>query len=232
MKTESDPAKLGVRARPSRVGPPRTIGGGRLAFTLIELLVVFGLIAALAGLIIGAASAGFNKRIRSRVQTERDSLVNAIEYYKQVKGFYPPDNVSNNTNDPVMNSLFYELTGTTKDPNDVNAPFFSVLGAAPLTPLNIQANFNVGGFVNAAKDNSEIKNFYKTLKPGQYMTITNAANVAFTLLVVPYKGPTSPITPNTWRYNASMPAHNPDSFDLWADVIIGSKTNTIGNWRD
>src|SRR5438445_7910587 len=86
--------------------------GGRPAFTLIELLVVFGLIAALAGLIIGAASAGFNKRIRSRVQTERDYLVSAIEYYKQVKGFYPPDNVSNNTNDPVMNSLFYELTGT------------------------------------------------------------------------------------------------------------------------
>jgi len=228
MNTESDPAKLGVRVLPSRFGWPRAIGGGRLAFTLIELLVVFGLIAALAGLIIGAASAGFNKRIRSRVQTERDSLVSAIEYYKQVKGFYPPDNVSNNTNDPVMNSLFYELTGTTKDPNDVNAPFFSVLGAAPLTPLTIQANFNVGGFVNAAKDNSEIKNFYKTLKPGQYTTLASGV----TLLVVPYKGPTPPPTPNTWRYNSSTPAHNPDSFDLWADVIIGSKTNTIGNWRD
>jgi len=226
MKTESDPAKPGVRVLPSRAGRPRAIGGGRLAFTLIELLVVFGLIAALAALIIGAAAAGFNKRIRSRVQTERDSLASAIEYYKQVKGFYPPDNVSNNTNDPVMNSLFYELTGTTKDPNDVNAPFFSVLGAAPLTPLNIQANFNVGGFVNAAKDNSEIKNFYKTLKPGQY---TTDPNNGVTRLAVPYKGP---ITPNTWRYNASMPAHNPDSFDLWADVIIGGKTITIGNWRD
>src|SRR5712664_4904403 len=113
MKTESDPAKLGVRALPPTVGWPRAICGSRPAFTLIEMLVVFGLIAALAGLIIGAASAGFNKRIRSRVQTERDTLVNAIEYYKQAKGFYPPDNVSNNTNDPVMNSLFYELTGTT-----------------------------------------------------------------------------------------------------------------------
>src|SRR5260370_36163144 len=110
MKTKSDPAKLGVRAVPPRAGWPRTIRGGRRAFTLIEMLVVFGLIAALAGLIIGAASAGFNKRIRSRVQTERDSLVSAIEDYKQGKGFYPPDNVSNNTNDPVMNSLFYELT--------------------------------------------------------------------------------------------------------------------------
>ncbi len=222
MKTESDPAKLGVRVLPSRAGRPRAIGGGGLAFTLIEMLVVFGLIAALAGLIIGAASAGFNKRIRSRVQTERDSLVSAIEYYKQVKGFYPPDNVSNNTNDPVMNSLFYELTGITVAPDGT---FLSVLGVQPAPP----AVFNAAGFVNASPDKSETKNFYKTLKPGQYMTITNATKVAFTLLVVPYKGP---ITPNTWRYNASMPAHNPDSFDLWADVIIGSKTNTIGNWRD
>src|SRR5713226_4557500 len=220
MKTESDPAKLGARVLSSNVGRPRAIGGGRLAFTLIEMLVVFGLIAALAGLIIGAASAGFNKRIRHRVQTERDALVNAIENYKQNKGFYPPDNPNN----PATNSLFYELTGTTKDPNDVNASFFSILGAPPITPNTIQANFKVDGFVNASPDKSEIKNFYKSLKPGQYTTLGGV-----TLLVVPYKGPT---TPNTWRYNASMPVHNPDSYDLWAEVIIGSKTITIGNWRD
>src|SRR5258708_37657573 len=112
IKPKSDSAERGARVLPSRTGEPRTIWGGRLGFTLIELLVVFGLIAVLAGLIIGAASAGFNKRIRARVQAERDALIGAIEYYKQAKGFYPPDNVSNNTNDPVLNSLFYELTGT------------------------------------------------------------------------------------------------------------------------
>src|SRR5712692_6422795 len=170
MKAKSDPAKLGVRVLPPTVGWPRAIGGGRPAFTLIELLVVFGLIAALAGLIVGAASAGFNKRIRSRVQTERDALVSAIEYYKQVNGFYPPDNVSNNTNDPVMNSLFYELTGTT---NRSDGTFGSVLGVPALDPPTIQAKFNVGGFVNASKDNSELKNFYKTLKPSQYTTDPN-----------------------------------------------------------
>src|SRR6266581_5168055 len=213
MKTESDPAKPGVRVLPSRAGRPRAIGGGRPAFTLIEMLVVFGLIAALAGLIIGAASAGFNKRIRSRVQTERDALVNAIEYYKQVKGFYPPDNVSNNTNDPVMNSLFYELTGTITIGSPTPVAFSSVLLQDQLAQNTIQATFNVGGFVNAALTNSEIKNFYKTLKPGQYTTLASGV----TLLVVPYKGPTPPPTPNTWRYNSSKPTHNPDSFDLWAD---------------
>src|SRR5260370_12111677 len=153
MKTKSDPAKVGVRALPPRAGWPRTIRGGRRAFTLIEMLVVFGLIAALAGLIIGAASAGFNKRIRARVQTDRDSLVSAIEYYKQAKGFYPPDNVSNNTNDPVMNSLFYELTGITV----TNGTFLSVLGVPPATP----AAFNAAGFVNASPHKSEVKNSYK-----------------------------------------------------------------------
>ena len=97
---------------------------------------------------------------------------------------------------------------------------------APLNTGTIQANFNATGFLNASPDKSEIKNFYKTLKPGQY---TTDPNNGVTRLVVPYKGP---ITPNTWHYNSSKPAHNPDSFDLWADVIIGSKTNTIGNWRD
>src|SRR6266571_5758508 len=148
MKTESDPAKPGVRVLPSRAGRPRAIGGGRLAFTLIEMLVVFGLIAALAGLIIGAASAGFNKRTRSRVQTERDSLVNAIEYYKQTKGFYPPDNPAN----PATNSLFYELTGTIKVPGVDNFSSAVLSALPPLTSMTIQANFNAAGFVNASPD--------------------------------------------------------------------------------
>src|SRR6266852_8283154 len=161
MKTESNPAKQGVTIPPSRVRQPRAIGGGRTGFTLIELLVVFGLIAALAGLIIGAASAGFNKRIRARVQTERDSLVSAIEYYKQVKGFYPPDNVSNNTNDPVMNSLFYELTGTITIGSPTPVAFSSLLLQDQLALNTIQTTFNAGGFVNASKDTNEVKNFYK-----------------------------------------------------------------------
>ena len=220
IETQSDSAERGARVLPSRTGEPRAIYGGRPAFTLIEMLVVFGLIAALAGLIIGAASAGFNKRIRARVQAERDALVNAIESYKQDKGFYPPDNPTN----PATNSLFYELTGTIKAPG---ADIFTSAVLSDLPSLNIgtiQAKFNAAGFLNASPDKSEIKNFYKHLKPSQYTTFGGV-----TLLVVPYKGST---TPNTWRYNSSRPAHNPDSYDLWADVIIGSKTITIGNWRD
>jgi hypothetical protein len=37
---------------------------------------------------------------------------------------------------------------------------------------------------------------------------------------------------NPWRYNASTPTHNPDSYDLWAEILIAGKTNIIGNWKE
>ena len=33
-----------------------------------------------------------------------------------------------------------------------------------------------------------------------------------------------------WRYNSTNPAHNPGTFDLWVDVLIGGKTNRFSNW--
>jgi hypothetical protein len=37
---------------------------------------------------------------------------------------------------------------------------------------------------------------------------------------------------NTWRYNSSNPTHNPTSYDLWAEVVIGSDVFIFGNWED
>jgi hypothetical protein len=48
-------------------------------------------------------------------------------------------------------------------------------------------------------------------------------------LIVPYKGPHG--EPNLWHYNSSRPKYNSDSYDLWADVVVGGKTITIGNWK-
>ena len=35
---------------------------------------------------------------------------------------------------------------------------------------------------------------------------------------------------NPWRYNSSSPTNNPNSYDLWVDVLIGGKTNRFSNW--
>jgi hypothetical protein len=48
-------------------------------------------------------------------------------------------------------------------------------------------------------------------------------------IVLPYKGPEGDFNP--LRYNLSSPSKNPGSFDLWIEVVVGGKTNTIGNWR-
>jgi hypothetical protein len=51
-----------------------------------------------------------------------------------------------------------------------------------------------------------------------------------TNLVVPYKGPNGDYNP--WRYVSSNALHNPEGFDLWAEVVVGGKTIVIGNWKE
>jgi hypothetical protein len=57
------------------------------------------------------------------------------------------------------------------------------------------------------------------------------------LLVVPVPGPNDLTTEsgrkiNPWRYNSKTPVHNPDTYDLWAEIVIGGQTNIIGNWKE
>ena len=35
---------------------------------------------------------------------------------------------------------------------------------------------------------------------------------------------------NPWRYNSGHPTNNPNSYDLWVDVLIRGKTNRFCNW--
>ena len=46
---------------------------------------------------------------------------------------------------------------------------------------------------------------------------------------------------NAWRYvvakprrgqNDPYPTNNPNTFDLWAEVVIRGRTNLIGNWKE
>lgn len=176
----------------------------RRAFTLIELLVVIGIIGILAGLITYLLPGVKEKQIRGRARAELGLLSAAIKNYKLKKGFYPPDNPAPNAS--ASTSLFYELTGTEIEPGVTNL-------------------FGVTGVVNSGADR---ENFLSGLKPGAYKP--QPANGNATNLIFAYKGPAGDFNP--WNYDSSNPTHNPDSFDLWIDVVIGGKTVTIGNWND
>jgi type II secretory pathway pseudopilin PulG len=198
----------------------------------MELIVVIAIIAALAGLTVGVSVRASQKGKIEKTKARLQEVVTAIEAYKAKKGFYPPDNPKN----PAMNSLFYELVGTVY----TNEAFQALGGLEAIPQAAIQTYFGVGGILNSAKQANDLENFYSTIKPDRYKEIS--ANPDVEVLVVPVDWPNSLPNPaglppekqtiNPWRYNSSSPMHNPGSFDLWAEIVIGNKVHTIGNWKD
>ena len=210
------------------------------AFTLVELLVVIAIIGLLASLVISGAGIGMVKARISRVQTERDALITAIEQYKKEKGYYPPDN----TNNTAVNSLYYELTGAiaTNNVNGSGSPGFVGVNLEGLNTNQVFTLFNVGGIFNSSSDPGQPPvNFFKatgkSLRSGSFY-ITGTGGPTFTLFGVPVPpGPPSgftlaggqTITP--WHYVVSNPTNNTSEFDLWMDVTWSGKTNRISNWN-
>ncbi len=217
------------------------IGRRRLrkpAFTLIELLVVIAVIGILATLVLSVTGHASRTAKKKAVQAELAKLETAIEDYKASLGHYPPDNVVANTNpeqvNPIINPLYYELTGTLLDPD--SQTFSTVGGNERLSSSTIRAAFNQGGFANAARKARNVHNFVPWLEPSQHQPI--APNTQVEVLVAPVPGPRNPggtgnSDPNfnPWRYVSSNPTNNPSSFDLWAEVNLGDKTQIIGNWE-
>ena len=193
------------------------------AFTLIELLVVISIIGLLAALLVALAGLAGNKQKIKKTQAELEQLVTVIEAYKLKKGFYPPDNPSN----PGMNQLYYELVGSTNN----GTVFVTLSGKDSIQSPVMQAQFGVANFNNSSKaargsDDFDVQNFHSKLNEEKQ---TKVIAPGVRVLVAPVEGPGRQRT-NTWRYVFTNPTNNPGSFDLWADIFIGGKTNRISNW--
>ena len=230
-----------------------------LAFTLIELLVVISIIALLAGLLVGLAPM-VNVRIReAKVKTELNDLVTAIETYKARFGIYPPDNFNptNRVTNPVLNGLYYELTGMivdNQDPAHFELPDDTQIKLNSATVLNY---FGRDGFVNSATKDQRRRLLHHKFSEGQHAEIFPSVNtpgyvkldvlvVGFSLdatgkkgsgfpwpLNIPVADHPVPLNKglNPWRYVSSNPTNNPGTFDLWAELIVKGQKKIIGNWK-
>lgn len=204
------------------------------AFTIIELLMVIAIMAVVAGLIVGlAAVTGDSKKIK-RTEAELANLVMLIEQYKTKVGVYPPDHPG--TNFWHHNTLLYELAGAVRngDPDpEYSTPFGNIRASV------LQTSFGVTGLVNARDqggndpDANRVHPVLKNLKSDQAAEVVPGTRS----LAVPVAGPGG--SPNPWRYRLGRAAnsHNPESFDLWVEIKLGTtngvpKTKLIGNWKN
>ena len=204
------------------------------AFTLIELLVVIAIIGILAGLVVGIAGLVSGKGKISRVQADLAQIKTAIESYKGKRGHYPPDSPISDQ----KNALYYELVGATKTNSATEYTTLDWVDIVPdsvFLPAGMLGTLGVSGIANSSEglqsDNAAgAETFLKNIKPSQVVTITSGVD-SIKLLNVGVLGTDGSIT-NPWHYNSHNPTNNPDSYDLWAEILIGRKTNTICNWSD
>jgi prepilin-type N-terminal cleavage/methylation domain-containing protein len=219
-------------------------------FTLVELLVVISIIAILAAFTVPVLSAVKKRQYINQTQGELGQLKAAIDSYHAAYGFYPPSNSNYDPNNPVTRSdamfspLYFELLGTT---NKNSLTYQTLDGSASIAVSALTASttpLGVGGFMNcskpgAAEDAPAARNFLLGLKPNQYaLNITNnppdPVNPV-TLLLGSVGGPDATYKPlgtsglNPWRY-VSPGINNPNSYDLWIQLVIHGKTYLICNW--
>lgn len=223
-------------------------------FTLIELLTVIAIMAIVAGMVVGLAGVAGKKKRIARTQAELNQLVTAIDSYFAEYNSYPPQ-VGGNY---AVTALYHELTGTRYTADNVtpaNSTFKTPDGRLTLNVEAVQEFFGIGGFANV-NETGDAKNYLSSITPGQtaLIKITDPSLSAHTaqILIVPAEAPPGkailameptlmdrygaqdvegkPKTVNPWRYNASNPSNNPNSYDLWAEIQVGDETIIIGNW--
>lgn len=226
----------------------------RHAFTLVEMLVVIAILGIIAGLVLNLNANAQKRKREGAVLAELTRLKLMIDNYQAKLGYYPPDNAMVYPGPPAVpisgmvsgsnvptaiyetytstNPLLYELTGATNNPGFGTIQFFD--GTTNQTG-NFSNIYNRPFVANANVD--EPHNFFV---PGPQFTdyaqyTSNYPGICG--LVVPVQlNPTNASAVNYWHYDASSPSrHNQNSYDLWAEYVVGSKNGvpifqTNGNW--
>jgi len=210
----------------------------------VELLVVISIIGALAALTVGLAGVAGRKSKESRVRAQLNQLITAIDGYHDAIGSYPPDNLTSSAargqfGVPFPNQLFYELSGTAFAGNEFTPAGRQQIAGSGVTANTVQTVFHTDGIANAARDAKELK-FTHSFKAADVKRAVGPP--AIEVLAVPVKGPAWPaawapwlrgtdgLPINPWLYVSTSPTNNADKYDLWADVVIGSKIIRFSNW--
>ena len=190
----------------------------RSGFTLIELMVVIAIIALLSALVAGLATRSSEKKVNARAQVLIKQVEMAIDDYKDQLGFLPPDNTNNVARPP----LYYSLRGSRRSPDGTQ---FTMSDGQMLTAAALNTEFGIGGLVNSVASGEPVKDFASNLKESHVEKDSNG----FRFIVIPFKGPDGEFNPV--RYDASSATRrNLTGYDLWVEVVVGGKTNIIGNW--
>jgi type II secretory pathway pseudopilin PulG len=194
---------------------------------LIELLVVISVMALLAGLVVlGARYAADQKKI-SRVTADLSKWSAMIDNYYHKLGYYPPNNPSNPYG-PAVTPLFYELAGSMNN----GTTYTTLTTRDAIDKTTVQAAFGVNGLANSATEQGEATSFGLNIQAADLIQVTlPGLNAPIKLPRVPVMGTPPYGNTNTWHYNSVQPQHNPNSYDLWAEIMIGGRTNIIGNWK-
>jgi prepilin-type N-terminal cleavage/methylation domain-containing protein len=214
--------------------------GNVCGFTLIELLVVIAIMAILASFTMVVLSGISKTKYRSIASGELAQIENALEDFKAKYGVYPPSNA--NPGGMLLPPLYYELNGV-RQTNEATGKNYVTLDNSARIPVNqVPAVLGVGGFVNcttgSGEDATPARNFLQGLKQNRIGSVI-LNQVAFSNLVTSVGGPDVRYTPlgtgiqyvnvNPFRY-IYPGTNNPNSYDLYVQLVISGQTNLICNW--